>query len=194
MNHSATNTKARMMTATTALLEQQGYHATGLNQIIQASATPKGSLYFHFPGGKEELAIASILAAGEAIGHKIEATLQTSETVGAAIAAFAHLLAQELEDSDFRKGCPVATVAMETAATSDRLRQACEQVYAAWIALVEKQLLAAGFTAGDAQAWTIFIWAAVEGALLLSRTHRSTEPLAIVATKMQQLLTVSTKG
>ena len=42
------------------LFKSQGYHATGLNQIIKESGAPKGSIYHYFPGGKEELAIESI--------------------------------------------------------------------------------------------------------------------------------------
>lgn len=188
MKHPETSTKARMIAATVELLELQGYHATGLNQIVKQSSTPKGSLYFHFPGGKEELAAESIMAAGIAIGHKIEAILKTGETLGEAIAAFILVVAQELQDSDFRKGCPVATVAMETSATSDHLRQVCEQIYATWIAIVERSLVAAGFEAAEAKAWTTLIWAAVEGALLLSRTSRNTEPLETVAQKFKDLL------
>lgn len=177
-----------MIETTATLLERQGYHATGLNQIIRESATPKGSLYFHFPGGKEELAIAALLAAGTATHCKIQATLQAENTVGDAIATFVLLLAQELQDSDFRRGCPVATVAMETAATSDRLRQVCEQIYHSWFNLVEQRLTDAGLDVVQVESWTMLIWSAVEGALLLSRTYRSVQPLKTVAIQLRFLL------
>lgn len=177
-----------MIVTTAELLELQGYHATGLNQVTKESATPKGSLYFHFPGGKEELAAEAILMAGAEIREKIEVTLNSADQVGEAISAFVLMLARELNDSDFRKGCPVATVAMETSATNERLRQTCEQVYLSWFALVEQRLISAEFSTAEAKAWTTLVWAAVEGSLLLSRTYRSTEPLETVAAQLKNLL------
>lgn len=188
MVRSKSKTKARMIETTTKLLELQGYHATGLNQVIRESATPKGSLYFHFPEGKEQLAAAAVLTAGVQISKKIEKALDSGDTVGEAIAAFVLTIACELKDSDFRKGCPVATVAMETAVTNNRLRLACEQVYASWFALVEQRLIQADFSAAEAKSWTTFVWAAIEGALLLSRTRRSLEPLETVAQQFKVLI------
>lgn len=188
MNQTRSTTKERMIAATVELLELQGYHATGLNQVTQVSATPKGSLYFHFPGGKEELVAESIRVAGAEIGEKIAAILHSTERLGDAIHAFVLLLAQELQTSDFRKSCPIAMVAMETAATSNRLRQACEQVYATWFDLVEQRLTLAGMESKIAASLTTLIWSAIEGALLLSRTYQSTTPLETIAAQLQHLL------
>lgn len=188
MSQTGINTKSRMIAATADLLGLQGYHATGLNQVMQVSATPKGSLYFHFPGGKEELASEAIRVAGAEIGEKIAATLQSFEQPGDAVSAFALLLAEELQTSHFRKGCPVAAVAMETAAMSDCLRQTCEQIYLSWFALVEQRLFESGVEPAVAKSWTTLTWAAVEGALLLSRTYQSTAPLETIAAQLKQLL------
>src|SRR5579862_4730019 len=53
---------------TAELLQRQGYAASGLNEIVARSGAPRGSLYFHFPGGKEELAVAAIDSAGAQLG------------------------------------------------------------------------------------------------------------------------------
>jgi TetR/AcrR family transcriptional regulator, lmrAB and yxaGH operons repressor len=188
MNSLGTNTRTRTIGITTLLLELQGYHATGLNQIIRESATPKGSLYFHFPGGKEELAAEALLSAGAETHLKIQAALQAGKPIGDAVAVFVLALAQDLRDSDFCQGCPVAMVAMETSATSDRLRQVCEQIYCSWFTLVEQALINAGFTNSEVKSWTTMIWASIEGALLLSRTYRSAEPLETVANQLKTLL------
>jgi len=193
MTSTATNTRTRIIETTAILLSLQGYNATGLNQIIRESATPKGSLYFHFPGGKEELAVAALLAAGAETQRKIQFALQTGSRAGDAIAAFVLDLANELQASDFCRGCPIATVAMEASATSDRLRQVCEQIYRSWFTLVEQKLVDSGFAAAESRAWTTLIWASIEGALLLSRTHRNLEPLETIATQLQTLLNQNPK-
>ncbi|MGJ3247673.1 MAG: TetR/AcrR family transcriptional regulator [Elainellaceae cyanobacterium] len=188
MKRSKSNTKARMLETTISLIELQGYHATGLNQIVQESSTPKGSLYFHFPSGKEQLAAEAILLAGKQVKQKVEQALKSSDDLGTAIKSFVLAIACELETSDFRKGCPVATVAMEASATHDTLRQACEAVYSSWFELVSQRFITSGFDPVETESWTLFIWSAVEGSLLLSRNRRSTKPLETVANQLEILL------
>src|SRR5947207_14909068 len=53
----ATDTRTRMIEATALLIRQRGYHGTSLNDILSASGAPRGSLYFHFPGGKDQLVV-----------------------------------------------------------------------------------------------------------------------------------------
>jgi TetR/AcrR family transcriptional repressor of lmrAB and yxaGH operons len=177
-----------MIETTVSLLELQGYHATGLNQILEESSAPKGSLYFHFPGGKQELAVEAIVQAGAVVKAKVSKVLQEQEDLGTAIKAFITTIACDLEKSDFRKGCPVANVAAEASAMYDKLRSACEKVYESWFVLVQERLLAAGLDEAEAENWTIFIWSAVEGALLLSRNRRSTVPLDVVAQQLETVL------
>lgn len=177
-----------MIETTVSLLELQGYHATGLNQILEESSAPKGSLYFHFPGGKQELAVEAIVRAGEVVKAKVSKVLQEEADLGAAIKAFITTIACDLENSDFRKGCPVANVAVEASAMYDKLRSTCEKVYESWFLLVQERLLAAGLDEPAAETWTVFIWSAVEGALLLSRNRRSTVPLNIVAQQLETIL------
>ena len=65
------STKERFIETTCQLMEDQGYHATALNQIIEESGAPKGSLYYYFPGGKEELAAEAIQHIGDVVNQRI---------------------------------------------------------------------------------------------------------------------------
>ncbi|HEY8491429.1 MAG TPA: helix-turn-helix domain-containing protein, partial [Dehalococcoidia bacterium] len=60
-----TDSRQRMIRAMSRLMQRQGFHATGLNQVLAESGAPKGSLYFHFPGGKEQLAAEAVQASGD---------------------------------------------------------------------------------------------------------------------------------
>lgn len=171
------DTRQKMIQATAELLQVQGYHATGLSQIIQLSDTPKGSLYYHFPDGKQELAAAAVQQAGEAIQLLITHAAQSAETSAVAVEIVITALSAALERSDFQKGCPVATLALETAATNDYLQQTCRDIYRAWQQPLVERLQQEGWSAAESQQLAQFVFAAIEGALLLSRTERSTKPM-----------------
>ncbi|WP_406054256.1 TetR/AcrR family transcriptional regulator [Streptomyces sp. NBC_01077] len=173
-----------MLDATQELVEAGGYHGAGLNQVIAASGAPRGSLYFHFPGGKDQLVGESVRRAGRMIGDALEDLADSSVSVAEFADAVLRHLGDRLEESGWRKGCPVATVALETAATNDPLQEVCSEVYTSWEAALRGRL--AGRP--DADDLAVVILALVEGALLLSRTHRSKEPLDRVARQIGVLL------
>src|ERR1700716_2114518 len=79
--------------ATGKLLRRQGYDATGVNEIVARSGAPKGSLYFHFPGGKEELALEAMRREGAQLRGSIAAVMRSSEDPGEALGRLIDALA-----------------------------------------------------------------------------------------------------
>lgn len=175
-----------MIRTAASLFRAQGYHATGLNQVLAEGDLPKGSLYFHFPGGKEQLAVESLRLSGEELGNGIAAALASTPEPAAALERVLALLGEHLVATDFREGCPVATVALDAAAQSEPIRAACADVYDSWQELVARHLRTAGVPDPDGLA-TVLI-AAVEGAILLARTQRDVTPLQTVGTRLRALL------
>jgi AcrR family transcriptional regulator len=175
-----------------SLFRAQGYHATGLNQVLAEGGLPKGSLYFHFPGGKEQLAVESLQRAGDELRAGIAEALASTPEPAAALDRILALLGEHLVATDFREGCPVATVALDAAAQSEPIRTACAGVYDSWEDLVAQHLRAAGLPDADGLA-TVLI-AAVEGALLLARTRRDLTPLQAAGTHLRTLLTRETES
>jgi TetR/AcrR family transcriptional repressor of lmrAB and yxaGH operons len=171
----ATDTRRRMIVTTSKLLERQGFHGTGLNQILEEANAPKGSMYFHFPGGKNQLAAEAIAAAAD----HIERALRTHEG-GTALQAIDGYLAQMsrwLESTGFSGGCPIATTALEVGATTPELGDACEAAFDRLISRVAGWLEADGFDADTARERASLVYSAIEGALIFSKARRSTEPL-----------------
>ena len=185
---SPTGSRARFVETTAALLRRQGYHATGLAQIVEESGAPKGSLYFHFPGGKETLAQAALERSGEEMQAKLAAIATGAGSPAAAVRAVTKRLADELEASRFQDGCPVATVALEAAAQVPALQAVCSASYGRWQELLEGYLAHAGLPAARARALANLVLAAVEGALLLSRAHADTTPLRAAGEELAALL------
>lgn len=182
------DSRARFVETTAALLRRQGYHATGLAQVVEESGAPKGSLYFHFPGGKEELAKAALERSGQEMQEKLAASIVGARSPAAAVRAVTSRLADDLEASRFQDGCPVATVALEAAAQVPALQAVCSASYARWQTLLEAYLGRAGLPAERARALGNLVLAAVEGALLLSRAHADTAPLRAAGEELASLL------
>ena len=176
-----------MIRTAASLFRAQGYHATGLNQVLAEGGLPKGSLYFHFPGGKEQLAVESVQRAGDELRAGIADALATTPEPAAALERILGLLGEHLVATDFREGCPVATVALDAAAQSEPIRAACAGIYGSWRDIVAQHLRAAGVP--DAEGVATVLVAAVEGALLLARTSRDVTPLNTVGTHLRALLT-----
>ena len=187
-------TRAKLTAATAALLQRQGYHATGLAEIVAASGAPRGSLYFHFPDGKEALACAALAESGAAWRARLEAVIARAPDLGAAITAACDELAGALAASDFRDGCPLATVALEAAATSEAVRATVAASYDAWLASIAARIVALGAPADVAARLATFTLAAIEGAMMLAKVQRSVAPLTEVATTLRLLAAALAPG
>jgi TetR/AcrR family transcriptional regulator, lmrAB and yxaGH operons repressor len=173
-------TRERLLRTAATLFHTQGYHATGLNQVVAEGGAPKGSLYFHFPGGKEQLAAESIAVSAAGVRD----LLRSVSDVDDALALFAARLA----DTDFRDGCPVATVALDAAGESEPIRAACATAYDSWREVLVDSLVRQGVPAARAPGLATTVLAAVEGALLLARTQRDVAPLRQVGADVRLLI------
>ena len=183
-----TDTRQRMLDTAADLFQTQGYHATGLTQLTTAGGAPKGSLYFHFPGGKEQLAAEAVRLSGERTGAILEAILRDAPDAPTAVTRAIDALASFLTQSDFQRGCPLATVALDAAAASEPIREACADGYSSWHTIFADYFAAQGLPAERADELATVVLAAIEGGLLLARTRRDLAPLRAVATHLHTTL------
>lgn len=175
------------ITATGRLLRRQGYAATGLSEIVSASGAPRGSLYFHFPGGKEELAAAAMERTGEDLRAAIAAVVAAYPRASESLSALIDGLGAGLEASGFRDGCPIATITLEASGSSETVRLAAERVFAAWLGALQEGLRADGLDSGQAARRALLVLSAIEGALLLSRARRDLVALEAVRDELAAL-------
>jgi AcrR family transcriptional regulator len=173
----ATDSKEKTLAAAALLFRRQGFHGTALHDVLAAAGSPRGSLYFHFPGGKEQIGEAALNLAGEAVRAKIAFAAEASPSAEVFLTGIARAMAADLEQSDFCNGCPIATTALETAAQSDVLREAARRAFQSWEQEVARGLARFGAKPEDAAVAATAILSQIEGALLLARTYRSVEPL-----------------
>src|SRR3981081_3201506 len=172
-----TDTRQRMVRSAARLLRRQGYAATGWRQVVADSATPWGSQAHHFPGGKEQLAAEALTLSGASYERMLRAALAGAHPA-AARRAWAGAAARARVSGDGADACPVATVALETAHTSDTLAAACGSALAAWRTVLVQSIASRGTAPPE------------PGALAtLSPARRDTEPLRTVGRELATVLT-----
>jgi AcrR family transcriptional regulator len=175
--------RERLVAATARLLEQRGYFGTGLAEILESSGTPRGSLYFHFKGGKEELAAEAIRHAAGETCQALQLALEHAPDIGVAVERFVALLAGRLEASRFQQGCPVATVALE-GVEGEGLRSALLGALDGWHAAIARRLEREQLPPARAAEVATFVLSAIEGALLLAKARHDTGPLQRAAREL----------
>jgi TetR/AcrR family transcriptional regulator, lmrAB and yxaGH operons repressor len=181
------NTREKILTTSSRLFQFQGYHATGLNEILKKSGAPKGSLYYYFPKGKEQLALESIKLASEIMQKKVKDVLENfSEPVEAIEHAIKSLA--KIIDEEGLLDVSISLISLETYKSSKCLREACKDVFEAMENIYSEKLIQCGFDKNKAKELGIFIQIMVEGAITISLTKKDTSPLLLVANKISVLL------
>ena len=164
-----------MVAGAVQLLALQGLQATSFAEVLQLTGAPRGSIYHHFPGGKDQLVAAAVDAAG---AHAIKvldglagaSPVQVTET-------FLGLWRLLLERTGTRAGC--AVLAVTVASRNDELIDRAGAVFRAWRERLADLLAAGGLPAAPAFAATLV--AASEGAVVMARAERSLAPFDAVA-------------
>ncbi len=172
-----TPTRERILYASAELFRRQGYSGTGLKQVLAQAQAPLGSLYHFFPGGKEELADEVLRTGGRFFLALYRSIAAAAPDLQSAVRDFFDGAGETLRVTDYADACPIATVAGEVASTHPVLREATADVFESWLEAIAQDAEQAGVEPGRARALALSILALLEGAFLLSRAQRQTEPM-----------------
>jgi len=160
--------RAALVDSAATLFRRQGYAATGLNQILDEAGVKPGSLYHHFPRGKQQLAAQVVDTAGAGIEQLLRRFLSTGRSVADIVDRWIDLLVAGLA-GDQRDGCPIEPIATESVNASPAVREASARAFKGWCAAVDERLRSDGWSAAEAQQVAIAVISLIEGALILSR-------------------------
>lgn len=169
-----------MIKSSASLLARRGLQATSFSEVLDHSGAPRGSIYHHFPGGKDQLVSAALDSAG-AVAMDL---LDRKEGAPAQEVAewFLHIWREVLVRSNFDAGCAVLAVAVAT--DSPELREKAASIFRRWRQRLAQLLELGGLDANDASALAASLIASSEGAVALSRAEQSLEPFDLVATRL----------
>ena len=183
-----TETRERILESSGELFRRQGYMGTGVKQIVAEAGAPFGSLYHFFPGGKEELGAETIRRSGRLYGLLLGEYAGPDVELVAGIRAFFEGAAETLRETDYADACPIATVALEVSSTNEALREACADVFEGWVAGGTERFVTEGIPRARARELVIQMIAALEGAFVLSRALRSTEPVELAGAMVAEAI------
>jgi AcrR family transcriptional regulator len=181
------DSRERMILSAAALLREYGASATSIDRVLAHSGAPRGSVYHHFPGGRAQLIDEAVALAGDFIAGLIDAITQADDPVEA-IDAFFVLWRDRLVKSDFRAGCPIVAVAVETNDDAPQLARSAAAVFARWQEALAALFVRHGLTEERSRRLGSFIIAAVEGAVIMCRAEQSTAPIEAAAAEIHDLL------
>ena len=184
-------TRDQIILAACALLEKQGYPATGLNEIVKESGAPKGSLYYYFPDGKEQIVSEAVLLAGNILVERMRGELARYDNSIQALYEYIMRLAGKVEEKNFAAGNPLTIVAVEAAGSSERISQACREVYAQIQDVLQEKMVCSGMPDTKAAEQARLTLASLEGCIILSRIYRTADPLRTLAGHLKDALSQS---
>jgi AcrR family transcriptional regulator len=181
--------RERMVISAALLIRERGAHPTAIADVLEHSGAPRGSAYHYFPGGRTQLLCEAIDYAGDYIAARIAKASNGVEALDDLIAYYR----KQLVGSDYRAGCPVAAVAVESGdpAKAEQATPVLDRAAAAfsrWTGLIAQRLVADGVSAARADELAMLSTTAIEGAIIVARASRDLKPLDVVHGQLRELL------
>lgn len=190
MSPRTSDARERMLASAAALIREHGAAGTSIDDVLQHSGAPRGSAYHHFPGGRAQLIEETVDLAGGAVARLLADAGDASPV--AVFDAFIAMWKVSLEESDFRAGCPVLAVAVESNAAAPQLTVAAARAFSSWREALEDLFRRHGISAAHARRLATMVVATVEGAVVLCRVDRSSQPLTDTARELRILIKSAT--
>ncbi|MEV0297548.1 TetR/AcrR family transcriptional regulator [Nocardia sp. NPDC050710] len=179
------DTRSRMVHSAVEVLRERGVGGVTIDAVLARSGAPRGSVYHHFPGGRAEIVSEALKFAGDAIGEIVDRG--AVDGYSEALRQFVDLWRNILEGSDYSAGCPVVAVAVGPVEESPELFADAASIFERWRTTLATGIAREGLSSTTAQHLATMSIAAVEGAVILCRAQRSSEPLDEVVQQLEVL-------
>ncbi|MCX5043870.1 TetR/AcrR family transcriptional regulator [Aldersonia sp. NBC_00410] len=183
--------RERLIDGTIALVREQGVHGAGLAELLDRTNTSRNSLYQHFPSGKSELVVAATEVAGERMAGIIDKIVGTGGPADW-IRSMIGYWRRTLQSRSYATGCPLMGAAL--AESDPPVQAAAAGAFTAWIDRLAEALAEDGLPAERARSTASFVISSVEGAIVVARARKSTQPLDDAEANLLALLSADPRA
>jgi len=178
------DTRTKMLISTAEVMRERGAAGVTIDEVLTRSGAPRGSVYYHFPDGRNQMLAEALQYAGIAITADIDDA--AGRGAKALLRQFVDFWERVLAESDFHAGCPVVAAAIGSADDEVRLAAEAARIFAHWRTALTWAFV--GFAEPDADSLAVMSIATLEGAVILCRSTRSSEPLHKVYEQLEFLV------
>jgi AcrR family transcriptional regulator len=186
----------RMVYSAAQLVRERGVTATGVRDVVDRAAAPRGSFQHYFPGGKDQLVSEALLWSGDFSAQWVASYMDGARRPTPS-GLFTHMVSQwkrEFSTRGFERGCPVNAAAADLAGGESPVNAPLREALTRWEDAIVLALLRMGIPTRRSRRLATVMLSSLEGAILLSRLHRSVQPLTTVAAELGPLLDRAHRG
>ncbi|HRE44955.1 MAG TPA: TetR/AcrR family transcriptional regulator [Terricaulis sp.] len=176
-----------LISAAVELFGERGYEGVGVAELLVKAGAPRGSLYFHFPGGKEQIGAEAVARVGHEVAMRFRGLSDSGVDLDTFIVQIFKTTAKESKDRKFTASCPMAAVASGFGAADVNLAAAVRDAFALWSREIASAAEARGLKPKDAENFASAMLTAIEGAFIVAKAQASTAPHVNASRAMQAL-------
>jgi TetR/AcrR family transcriptional repressor of lmrAB and yxaGH operons len=180
------DTRQRMLISAAEVMRERGAAGVTIDAVLAHSGAPRGSVYHHFPEGRNQILVEALRYAGDSITEIIDAAADRGAKV--LVCKFVEYWERRLLDGGFNAGCPVVAAALVSADDEPQLCSDAGAILGRWCTALTRAFVSDGFSEADAASLSVTSIAALEGAIVLCRSTRSTAPLRQVGDQLEFLI------
>jgi TetR/AcrR family transcriptional repressor of lmrAB and yxaGH operons len=174
------DTKQRMVGAVRQLIREHGYHSMALSDVVERSASPRGSLYYHFPQGKVQMAAEAAEVHTREQVDLINQLAGEATTAEDLVRAYVDRARDGMRASDYGRGCAIAPLVLEVGESSEELGAASRRAYFLMVETLALQFVVLGADPAGSRELAHATLAGVQGAMVTSRALRDPAPFDAV--------------
>lgn len=179
-------TRTKMLISAAEVMRERGAAGVTIDAVLSRSGAPRGSVYYHFPDGRNQILREALRYSGDSITGTIDQAADRGAR--ALLSEFIKLWERLLTDGDFHAGCPVVAAAISADETDQDLTAEAGTILGRWCTALTRAFVKDGFDDDDAASLAVMSISALEGAIVLSRSTRSVRPLSQVGEQLEFLI------
>jgi TetR/AcrR family transcriptional regulator, lmrAB and yxaGH operons repressor len=162
-----------LLEAAVELFRARGYEGVGVAELLTKSGAPRGSLYFHFPGGKEQIGAEVVERVGAEVAQRFRDLHESGVDLDTFIVRVFKTTAKESKERGYKASCPMAAIAAGVSSDNPKLADAIRDAFASWEREIAHAAEARGMTRANAEIFASALLAAMEGAFVVSKAQAS---------------------